>query len=365
LTQLRLAISITLAATALAAAPALAGTWVVRGGGWGHGVGMSAYGALGFAKHGKSYREILNHYYTGVRITKLRSERRVRVLLDQASGSVGFKHAQRACGRRLKPTKSYAAERSSSAIWLATGSGRRLERCGKRLRATGKGPVRIAGLGPYRGALEVVAASDGSLNIVNRVEVDDYARGSVPAEVPASWPAQTLRAMAVAARSIGLTTDVGGEGFNLYPDTRTQLYGGVKVETPQTDRAVRGTDHEVVTYRGEIAQTTYFSSSGGRTESGFLGAPEVPYLKSVKDPYDDLSPLHRWTERFTQAEMDAALGGYVDGGLRKIKVTKRGDSPRIDRARLIGTRGKSSIRGDTLQAALGLYSRWAFFRPPR
>jgi stage II sporulation protein D len=91
----------------------------------------------------------------------------------------------------------------------------------------------------------------------------------------------------------------------------------------------------------------------------------VPYLKSVKDPYDDLSPLHRWTERFTQAEMDAALGGYVDGSLRRIEVTKRGDSPRIDRARLIGTGGGSSIRGDTLQSALGLYSRWAFFRSPR
>ena len=128
---------------------------------------------------------------------------------------------------------------------------------------------------------------------------------------------------------------------------------------------MRATGQRGRTYGGEVAQTTYFSSSGGRTESGFLGAPRRPLPASVSDPYDHLSPLHRWTLRFTQAEMDAALGGYVKGGLRRIVVTKRGDSPRIDRARLIGTGGRSTIRGDTLAAALGLYDRWAFFRKAR
>ena len=104
------------------------------------------------------------------------------------------------------------------------------------------------------------------------------------------------------------------------------------------------------------------SSTGGRTESAFLGAPQVPYLESVKDPYDYFSPLHRWTFRFSQPEMNSRLGGYVDGALRGIRVTKRGDSPRIDYAKLIGTRGTATIRGDTLAVALGLYDRWAFFK---
>jgi stage II sporulation protein D len=206
-----------------------------------------------------------------------------------------------------------------------------------------------------------VVAAGGSVNVVNQLEVNAYVRGSVPAEVPASWPRGALEAMAVAARSIALSTDVGGRGFDLYPDTRTQLYGGVEVESKRTDRAVRETLDEVVTYQGEVAQTVYFSSSGGRTESRFPGGPHVPYLKSVKDPYDYYSPYHRWTVRFSQAEIDAKLGGHVEGSLRRIRVTKRGDSPRIETAKLVGSAGTTTIRGDTLQAALGLRSRWAFF----
>jgi stage II sporulation protein D len=175
----------------------------------------------------------------------------------------------------------------------------------------------------------------------------------------------TLRAFAVAIRSIGLSTDVGGSAFDVYADTRTQVYEGVRVESRRTDLAVLSTRSEVARYGGAIAQTTYFSASGGRTESGFLGAPEVPYLRSVRDPYDHLSPLHRWKFRFTQAEMNLRLGAYLKGGLRRIVVTQRGDSPRIDYARLIGSRGRTTIRGDSLAAALGLYDRWAYFRKVR
>jgi stage II sporulation protein D len=242
-----------------------------------------------------------------------------------------------------------------------------LARCGNRLHADSPGWLRIAGLGVYRGALETVPTESqtGSLNVVNALNVNNYVRGSVPAEVPPEWPLATLKTFAVAARSIGLSTDVGGNGFAIYSDTRTQNYGGVAVESARTDRATRATRNQVVTYRGEVAQTTYFSSSGGRTEAGFLGAPPVPYLESVPDPYDYYSPLHRWTFRFTQAEIDARLGPFLKGRLRRIEVTERGSSPRIDYARLIGTAGTTTIRGDTLEAALGLYDRWAYFRKVR
>ena len=351
-----------LAAMLLAASSASgAPKWIVRGAGWGHGVGLSAWGAYGYGKHGWSYREIIDHYFAHLKMTKLRRSPTVRVLLDVSDRDVSFTRARRACGRRLSPSRRYRASRSGNSVRLESDAGKRLANCGRRLRADGKGPIEIRGLGPYRGALEVIAAG-GSLNVVNALAVDDYVRGSVPAEVPASWPRATLQAMAVAARSIALSSDVGGQGFDLYSDTRTQLYGGVKKERGRTDRAVRATLSQVATYRGEVAQTTYFSSSGGRTESRFLGGPRVPYLRSVKDPYDYYSPLHRWTERFSQAEIDSRLAAYADGSVRRIEVTKRGDSPRIVRARLIASGGTTAIAGDTLQSALGLYSRWAFFK---
>jgi stage II sporulation protein D len=348
------------------AAPAASAavTWVVKGGGFGHGVGLSAYGAYGYGKHGFGYRQILHHYFRGIRITTLQRAPVVRVLLTSTSGEVRFGGATAACGKGLDPSRSYLARRRGSSVRLYADSGKLLARCGPRLHAGGDGLVRIAGVGLYRGALEAVPAGAG-LNIVNSVNVNDYVRGSVPGEVPPEWPMATLKAFAVAVRSIALSTDVGGDGFDLYPDTRTQIYGGAAIEAERTDRAARATLGQVATYDGEVAQTTYFSSSGGRTESGFLGAPRVPYLESVPDPYDYYSPLHRWTFRFTQAEMDARLGAFVPGRLRGIRVTERGDSPRIDYARLIGSGGSATIRGDTLAAALGLYDRWAYFRTVR
>lgn len=362
------------AATAVAvviAAPALAAkrgpvTWVVRGGGYGHGVGLSAYGAYGYGLHGYGYRQILDHYFRRIRVTTLPRAPLVRVLLDVSRGDVSFSHATAACGRKLNPAASYRAHPRGSSVLLLSGSGRRLlARCGRRLHADGAGIIRIAGLGPYRGALEAVPAGGGDLNVVNALNVNNYVRGSVPVEVPPEWPMATLKTFAVAARSIALSTDVGGDGYQLYADTRTQNYGGVSAESPRTDRAVSQTRSQVVTYRGEVAQTTYFSASGGRTESHFLGAPPAPYMESVPDPYDYYSPLHHWTFRFSQAEMNSRLGPYVPGALRAIRVTKRGESPRIEYARLIGTRGSATIRGDSLASALGLYDRWAYFRKTR
>jgi stage II sporulation protein D len=356
--------ALVLALLVAAMVPAGAGavTWVVKGGGFGHGVGLSAYGAYGYGKHGAGYRQILGHYFRGIRISEMQEAPLVRVLLTVSSGDVTFTRATKACGQRLEPDRRYRAHALGSSVRLLSNSGKRLARCGDRLHADSAGMIEIDGVGVYRGALEAVPNGSGSFNVVNQLNVNNYARGSVPGEVPPEWPMATLKTFAVAARSIALSTDVGGKGFDLYPDTRTQIYGGVKLETERTDQAVQATRNQVATYGGEVAQTTYFSSSGGRTESGFLGAPEVPYLQSVPDPYDYYSPLHTWSFRFTQAEMNSRLGPYVNGALRGIRVTQRGESPRIDYAQLIGTGGTSTIRGDTLAAALGLYDRWAYFK---
>jgi len=352
---------------AFAALPAgaLGATWVVTGGGYGHGVGLSAYGAFGFGKHGAGYRQILHHYFQGIKITELGRAPMVRVLITTSSGDVSFSGAKSACRTRLNPARTYRAHPRGSSVRLLTGSGKLLARCGERLHADSRTTIDIAGAGAYRGALEAVPTGGGSMNLVNRLNVNAYARGSVPGEVPPSWPMATLKTFAVAARSIALSTDVGGDGYELYPDTRTQVYGGVALGSERTDRAVRSTKNQVATYGGDVAQTTYFSSSGGRTESGFLGAPDVPYLQSVRDPYDYYSPQHRWTFRFSQSEMNSRLGPYLNGRLRGIRVTQRGASPRIDYAKLIGTAGTTTIRGDTLQYALGLYDRWAYFKKVR
>ena len=119
-----------LASLALAAGASASVNWKVHGRGFGHGVGMSAYGAYGFAKHGKSYRFILKHYYTGIAIEPIAKPRVVRVLLGSSSGDVEFSGATSACRTQLDPARSYEAHRIGNAIRLRSSGGKLLARCG-------------------------------------------------------------------------------------------------------------------------------------------------------------------------------------------------------------------------------------------
>jgi stage II sporulation protein D len=183
--------------------------------------------------------------------------------------------------------------------------------------------------------------------------------------MPFSWPQDALRAQAVVARSYALSGRVNGDGFDLYDDTRSQVYGGLTAETKPTNRAVKATAGEVVEHRGDVVATYYFSTSGGATESvqfGFPGADPEPYLKGVRDPYDGASPYHSWREKLSERQMEDRLGGLVHGDLRAIKVTKTGDSPRIVRAKVVSSGGVEEVGGLTLQDRLGLRSTWARFK---
>jgi stage II sporulation protein D len=342
-------------------------TWVVHGHGFGHGVGMSAYGAEGYALHGKDYRFILGHYYSGTTIGTLPGPRVVRVLLDVAPGNVGFSGASGACGKALDPTRSYEAHRAGSSTELRSSAGKPLADCGQKLRAAGSGGrIAIAGLGTFRGALETVptASASGSLNVVNALAVDQYVKGVIPNESPPSWPAAALRAQAVASRSFALTGSVGGNGFDLYADTRSQVYKGLESEYTTSNAAADATRGQVVEYGGKIAETLFSACSGGHTESiqNVFGGPAVPYLQGVPDPYDDECPLHEWTLRFSGPEISSKLGAYLDGRLKQVVVTKHGVSPRILQAKLIGTGGVTTVNGEQLEVALGGYDTWMSFQ---
>jgi stage II sporulation protein D len=352
----------------LGLAPAARGAvgWVVRGHGFGHGVGVSQYGAYGYALHGKDYRFILGHYYQGTTISQVEGARIIRVLLDISPGDIGFSGATSACGLALDPAGSYEARRSGSRVKLRSSAGKPMADCGTKLRAAGKGRIAIANVGTYRGVLEVVPTESdvGSLNAINALPVEQYVKGVIPNESPPSWPAEELRAQAVESRSFALAGGVGGNGFDLYDDTRSQVYDGLSSETAATNAAAASTKGEVVTYGGKIIVTYFSACSGGYTESVqnvFFG-PAVTYLTAVADPYDYYCPLHDWTLRFSGPEISAKLGGYLDGKLKKVVIVKRGVSPRIVSAKLFGTGGVTTVSGEQLQVALGGYSTWMSFQ---
>jgi stage II sporulation protein D len=214
------------------------------------------------------------------------------------------------------------------------------------------------GQAPARAQVRVLIAGR-----VHRMGLESYVRGVVSAEVPAGWPAAALEAQAVASRTYALTAHAGGARFDVYADERSQVYRGRAAETPQTDAAVAATAGQVVTYQGRPAITYFFASSGGRTENvenGFPGAQPEPWLRGTLDPYDG-GPLHSWKLTISFASATARLRGLVRGSLRGIEVRRRGFSPRILSAYVLGSKGRTAVSGAELAARLGLYDTWAYF----
>jgi stage II sporulation protein D len=348
-----------------------ASRFTIRGAGFGHGVGMSQYGAMGYAEQGAGYQEILAHYYTGTSLGTVEPNRVVRVLLQSTSGAAAITGAERAGTRTLNPAKSYrVVRRTFDQVDLQSASGKKL--------GTYTAPLQIDGgadgivlkgralngrtSGAYRGILELRPGAFG-VNAINAVPMDEYVQGVVPVESPASWPLEALKAQAVAARTYAITSTKGGVGFEHYPDTRSQVYGGIGVEQPSTNQAVAETARQVVTYQGRPVTTYFFSTSGGRTENNenSFGGPPQPWLRSVEDPYDDVSPRHRWRVQMSMRAAAAKLGGLVKGSFRGVKVIRRGASPRVVAADVVGSRGTTRVTGSTLRARFGLYDTWGYF----
>ena len=312
------AIAVT-SSVALAAAPVSPsvqfGTpvFVLTGGGWGHGVGMSQYGAYGQARAGRTYRDILGFYYPGTAFEKA-AVREVRVLLAarakrlrisspvpfEVKDATGASYDLPAGERALGPKLLVELDEAEKATPLA----------GPLVFVPGKGaPLSLDGK-PYRGSLHVAATPQKRLEVINHVGLEAYLLGVVPGEVPKQWPLEALKAQTVAARSYTLASLVKGKPFDLYSDVRSQMYIGIAGESPGTSRAVQATRGEVLTYGGNVALTFYFSTSGGRTASAAdVFGVDYPYLKSVEDPWDTISPVHRWEPRtFTGVQLQKGLG---------------------------------------------------------
>jgi SpoIID/LytB domain protein len=359
----------------LACAPAAqaATKLTITGAGFGHGIGMSQYGTYGYALHLKTYDFILGHYYTGTALGALDSNPEVKVLLQGGKKSIAFGGALNAGDQKLDPAQTYTVKPGGDGLVLRDASGADV--------ATTPGPLRVdapveqalklmgtsvPGIkdGLYRGSL-LISASGSKLVAVNALDLEDYVRGVVSGESPAAWPPEALKAQAVAARTYAMTTDAGGALFDQYADTRSQVYRGVSAETPGTDAAVAQTKGQVVTFGGLPVTTYFFSTSGGETEdvqNSFVGSQPKPWLKAVDDPFDSVSPKHRWGPfRFTATQVNRKLHRYLRGRFKRIKVLQRGVSPRVVRAQVVGTGGMTNVTGPQLRSAFGLYDTWAFF----
>ncbi|MEX2210310.1 MAG: SpoIID/LytB domain-containing protein [Gaiellaceae bacterium] len=334
--------------------PASVLTLSVSGRGWGHGVGMSQWGAYGFAQRGSTYDQILAHYYSGTELVK-GAGTRVRVLLVESAASA-----------LIGSFSSFVAEDSA-------GERRELEaasyRIGPELELGGAPltpPVTLTAQGDplllngaaYRGTVQLTVQNN-RLRVINTLPLEQYLLGVVPREVPSDWPVEALKAQAVAARSYAVATRKTNADFDVYADTRSQVYGGIGAEAGTTTAAVQATAREVLRYEGRIATTYFFSTSGGRTAdiTEVWGSQPVPYLVSVPDPYDSASPYHRWGPvavpsaklkrvlKLPSAPVDARVMASRSGWATQLVLTLADGS-------------ETSVPAGTVRSALELRSSW-------
>lgn len=309
-----------LAVTLLASPAPAAATVTIDGRGFGHGVGMSQYGAYGFAREeNRDAAFILRHYYTGTTLGTTTNRRRA-----------SLRAPVRVSGGR--------------SVWLrgAAENGR--------------------SNGDYRGALALIR--DGTrMLVVNDIHVRDYLFGVVPSEMPTSWSIEAVKAQAIAARTYTMRNRHSDRDFDLFSDVRSQAYGGLGAETARGRSAVRATDGRVILFGGQMIDALYHSTFGGRTASNdeAFGTDPVPYLRSVADPHDDISPLHTWRETLSDAVAQQRLGDLVQGTLLSLRVAQRGPSGRALQVEVRGSAGTRTVPASEIRRLLELRSTWFDF----
>ncbi|MGH3423197.1 MAG: SpoIID/LytB domain-containing protein [Nocardioidaceae bacterium] len=362
------------------------GRIAVRGHGFGHGHGMSQYGAEGAARQGMSYRQILDFYYPGT--TTNRTSPKVRVLItadttdsvvvlaadglavrDTADGATFRLPDVRRSGQwRLVPathrptrTKVQYARGGSWHRWKLPGR-TLFKGDGEFVKAGPKTLVLPSGARKvYRGALRSASPSAASRtrDTVNITKLDKYVQGVIPAEMPASWHQEALRSQAVAARTYAaqqLGTRRAGH-YQICDTTACQVYGGKSAETASTNAAVRATRHTILTYGGSPAFTQFSSSSGGWTSYG-----GYRYLPTQKDPYDGWSGngVHDWRTTLHASSIERAYPWI--GRLKAVRVLERSGNGswggRVGSVRITGSKGHTEVSGDAMRSAFGLRSNW-------
>ncbi|MGI8421039.1 MAG: SpoIID/LytB domain-containing protein, partial [Gaiellaceae bacterium] len=266
-------------------------TFIISGHGWGHGIGMSQYGALGYAQHGFDFSKIVAHYYPGTALGPA-PVARVRVLLADgrstltvASDAPFTLRDGSGAVHKLDPG-SYAFGPGLQ-LRLAAGDPALTALPGPLVFLPGATPLSFSGK-QYRGQIQALVTGK-SLSAINIVGLEAYLGGVVPSEMPYFWASEALKAQAVVARSYALAVRKPSGPFDLYGDTRSQVYGGIAAERAETNAAIAATAGQVLLYGGKVAVTYFFSTSGGRTAAVgdvWTNGRPVPYLVSVPDPYD-------------------------------------------------------------------------------
>ncbi len=343
----------------------------LEGRGYGHGRGMSQYGAqMAASEHGRTYRQILRFYYPGLAFGEGTGLLRVLLTADTSDDVVVLSRSGLSV-RQVGTKKSWDLARAGAKRWKLTavngGADTRVSVLTDRWRAArtvggeaelvGEGGslalVTMAGTTRYQGALRSAAGEKGR-DTVNVVSLENYLRGVVPREVPALWDPQAVRAQSVAARTYAdyHRDHPRADHYDLCDTTSCQVYGGVGDSHEASDAAIRATTGEVLKSEGAPAFTEFSSSNGGWTVAG-----SVPYQVAKPDTWD---PVNDWRVTLRATAIEKRFPGI--GDFQRLRVLDRDGhgnwNGRVLEIRVVGSNGSTTRTGDQFRIDFGLRSTW-------
>lgn len=384
-----------------AEATILGETVTFYGRGYGHGVGMSQYGARGRAEAGQDAATILAQYYQGTTPGAIDPATRIRVLVlskwaarvDRPllvysrlspwsiDGLVADLPTD-ASLRLFPPVAVPGATDADGAPWQLL-----IEAVDGSVLFDGPAPpdftIRPATTDGqlqlwskpsrydrYRGTLRVISQSAARVSVINDVLLEEYLAGVVPVEMPSTWPAAALQAQSIAARSYAARRIRPGVSYFDVPDnSSSQIYRGIVAEKSTTTAAIVATAGSVLMSGPTIIDALFHSTGGGATESnenvytsayGKRTARPVPYLRGALDrrpdgsPFDSGAPYATWmTRTYSRAQVSAWFAADPRtsvGDLLALDLSDRGVSGRLVSVTLVGTAGSRKVSGEVFRA---------------
>ncbi|GAB6900993.1 SpoIID/LytB domain-containing protein [Kineosporia succinea] len=342
----------------------------IYGGGWGHGMGMSQYGAQGAAKLGCDYKTILKTYYYDASLSK--KNLNAPVVLNLASGATTSKlQAETGTVKWAGPTRSVVQPKGSTwlvrnysikgnpgiALFDQDGKRRMFVQSAAVLSASHTG--KVVNVYPYGGSSALSTRYDtasyvrsgSGIKVTETIKasggqtaVQKYLMGL--GEVPVSWPIEALKAQTVAARTFLSTKyNASADAYVLSSGTADQVYKGYAVESVDEKnggnwrKAVLATDDQVIVDKaGRTIEALYSSSMGGYTENReyVWGKYEISYLKPVDDSRWDAAssnPYRSWSVGMTKAAFAKKFGF---DSVSSYSVAARGSAKRLDGVKITG-----------------------------
>lgn len=194
--------------------------------------------------------------------------------------------------------------------------------------------------------------------VINQVDLEEYVKGVVPAEVSSTWHPEMLKVQAVAARTYALYQQMlsANRAYDVVATVQDQVYRGKRDVDAAIQRAVEDTRSLVVTYQNAPIYAAFSSTAAGLTEDAVnVWSKDFPYLKGVDCPFDLASPFYQWKASVTRETVEQSLRqqGFSVGTIDTVTPTTLTRGGRVATLRILHSGGELLLRGEELRKAVG------------